>query len=278
MAYRKNAMDENKIGRLYKEGRGNGRGAEYLPWLTIHDVASHGRSHRVKGRKTGRIHHLLSDNEWRTFLFLDWCDDVTDIREQFPLNREMTRHIAESLSVRHPTDNRTKTPQVMTTDFLVDVLRDGRTWLEACCVKPSAELERPRVLEKLEIERRFWAEQDIPLRIFTELEFSQVLTTNLQWLRTLSFDNQSEPWEGYHHEHAGAVLSAIPRLHDLSLKDFCTRTDRDLSLEPGSALALVRHLVAIKSVSVDLTVPLDDHRSMEDFQLYTRMTQREEVA
>jgi len=48
------------------------------------------------------------------------------------------------------------------------------------------------VLEKLEIERRFWAEQEIPLRIITEQEFSPILTKNLQWLRMLSFDNQSE--------------------------------------------------------------------------------------
>jgi hypothetical protein len=86
MVYQRYAMDENKIARFYKEGRGQGHGAEYLPWLTISDVPSHGRSHRVKGRKTGRIHHLLSDKEWRTFLFLDWCDDVTDIREHAPNN------------------------------------------------------------------------------------------------------------------------------------------------------------------------------------------------
>jgi hypothetical protein len=54
MAYRRNKVDENKIARLYKEGRGQGRGAEYLPWITVYSVASKGRSHRVFGRKTGR--------------------------------------------------------------------------------------------------------------------------------------------------------------------------------------------------------------------------------
>jgi hypothetical protein len=271
-------MDENKIARFYKEGRGLGHGREYQPWLTTSDVRSHGRSHRVHGRKTERVHHLLSDKEWRTFLFLDWCDDVTDIREQFPLPREITRRIAERLGVRHPTDNSTRTPIVMTTDFLVDVLRDGRPCLEACFVKPSIELENSRVLEKLEIERSFWAEQNIPLRIFTELEFSKVLTTNLQWLRTLSFDNQSEPWAGYHQEHADAVLRGIPRSSNLLLRDFCTSTDRDLSLERGSTLAIVRHLVSTKSVWVDLTVPLNDHRLMEDFKPRTGKVRQEEVA
>lgn len=35
MAYRRNSIDENKIARFYKEGRGLGRGADYQPWLTI---------------------------------------------------------------------------------------------------------------------------------------------------------------------------------------------------------------------------------------------------
>jgi hypothetical protein len=198
--------------------------------------------------------------------------------DQFPLNREITRRIAESLGVRHPTDNSTKTPLVMTTDFLVDVLRGGQVCQEACFVKPSSELEKPLILEKLEIERRFWAELNIPLRIFTELEVPKVLTTNLQWLRTLSFDNQSEPWVGFHQEHADAVLRAIPRSTHILLKDFCTYTDHDLSLERGSTLALVRHLVSTKSISIDLTVPLNDHRLMEDFKPCTGKVRQEEVA
>jgi hypothetical protein len=64
----------------------------------------------------------------------------------------------------------------MTTDFLVDILRHGKTYQEAWYVKPASELEKSRVLEKLEIERRFWVEQDIPLRIATEKEFSPALT------------------------------------------------------------------------------------------------------
>lgn len=266
VAYRRNSVDEAKIARLCKEGRGQGRGADYLPWLKIYDVASKGRSHRVFGRKTGRIHHLLSDIEWRLFLYLDWCDEVTDIREQFPLNREVTCRIAEGLGVGHPKDTVTKTPLVMTTDFLVDLSRGGKTCHEACYVKPSSELRKNRVLEKLEIERRFWAEQGIPLRIFTEQEFSPILTKNLQWLRTLSFNNQSAPSAGFHQEQAEAVLVAIPRFGHLDLRQFCNRMDNELSLEPGSTLALIRYLLSEKTVSVDLTVPLNDHRQMSDFK------------
>ncbi|WP_241419497.1 TnsA endonuclease N-terminal domain-containing protein [Acidiphilium multivorum] len=154
MAYRQSTVDEGKIARLQKEGRGLGRGAEYKPWLMIYDLPSKGRSHRVFGTKTRRIHHFLSDIECRLFLHLDWCDEVADIREQFPLDRLVTRQIATSMGVRHPTDTANKTPLVMTTDFLVDVLQEGKLRQEACAVKPSADLKKRRVLEKLEICQR----------------------------------------------------------------------------------------------------------------------------
>jgi hypothetical protein len=90
MGRRRTSFDEAKIARFLKEGRGAGRGSEYKPWLTTQDVPSSGREHRVFCRKTDRIHHLLSDGEWRLFLHLEWCDGVQDIREQFPLNRDET--------------------------------------------------------------------------------------------------------------------------------------------------------------------------------------------
>ncbi len=97
-------FDEAKIARFLKEGRGVGRGADYKPWLTIDDVSSRDRSHRFLGRVTGRIHHLLSDREFRTFLIYDWSRIVTDIREQFLLDREEARRIAAAMGVQHPAD------------------------------------------------------------------------------------------------------------------------------------------------------------------------------
>lgn len=275
VAYRKSGMDEAKIAQLYKKGRGQGQGCHYKPWLTIYDLASLGRSHRVFGLKTGRIHHFLSDGEWRTFLYLDWCGDVADIREQFPLDREQTRRIADGLGVRHPVDNSGRVFQVMSTDFLIDVWRDGKLRLEACAVKRSEDLDNKRTLEKLEIERRYWADRDVPWHLLTERDFDPVVTQNLQWLRSLRFQKQREPWCGFHQEQAEAVLQAVPHWGSLSLREFCQSLDRDLDLEVGSSLTLIRHLLLTRRVTVDLTRPLTDHRVMSDFQVRPPMAGRE---
>ncbi|TEB13795.1 Transposon Tn7 transposition protein TnsA [Pelotomaculum sp. FP] len=51
-----------KIDKMIKDGRGQGHGAEYCPWLTIRDVPSQDLSTRVAGWKTGRVHHFLSNS------------------------------------------------------------------------------------------------------------------------------------------------------------------------------------------------------------------------
>lgn len=99
-------FDEAKIARFRKEGCGEGSGADYAPWLTVRDVPSRGRSHRLVGVATGRAHHLLSDIERRTFLIHDFRDDVRDIRERFPLSLDQTRSIAEAAGIRHPVDSK----------------------------------------------------------------------------------------------------------------------------------------------------------------------------
>lgn len=61
-----------------KDGRGDGELSSYKPWLTVRDLSSLGRSHRVYGHKTKRTHHLLSDLELAIFLILEWNPLILD--------------------------------------------------------------------------------------------------------------------------------------------------------------------------------------------------------
>ena len=107
-------MLSKKQEKWLKEGRGQGELADYKPWIKISDISSSGRSHRVFGHKTKRTHHLLSDLELATFLFLEWSPTVLDIREQFPLNYDTTLKIAED---KHPSVR--GDIHIMSSDFYV---------------------------------------------------------------------------------------------------------------------------------------------------------------
>jgi hypothetical protein len=111
-------LTPEKIKAKIKDGRGQGIGADYKPFINVNEISSRGRSHRVPSQKHTRIHHLLSDLELMVFLALDWDRKVIDIREQFPLVLDETLFIATEAGISHPKVG--KNNQVMTTDFLVD--------------------------------------------------------------------------------------------------------------------------------------------------------------
>lgn len=267
MARRRYDFDEDKIADFLKEGRGGGRGAGYKPWFTIQDVPANSRCHRVGGLKTGRMHHLLSDIEYRLFLLFDWADAVEDIREQFPLDRAVTRRIADEMGVRHPADVKTKVPLVMTTDMVVDVVRDGRLVTLARAVKPAAELEKPRVLEKLEIERRYWAERRVDWAIVTEREIPKTRASNIAWVHGFaSLDDLAEPHPGHHEQMAVLIRRELPlRPVNVTLRQFCADMDVRLQMEPGSSLFLIRHLIAAKVIVCDMNEPVDDSSPLSRF-------------
>ncbi len=268
MARHRYGIDEDRIARFQKEGRGQGRGADYHPWLTIQDVPSQGRSHRLKGIKTGRVHHLLSDIERDTFYLFDWADAVTDIREQFPLDRDITRRIADELGVFHPRDVGSGTPLVMTTDFLVDTVHDGRMVQLARAVKPAEELEKPRVVEKLEIERRYWAQQGVDWGIVTERDISKEMVRNIAWVHSYAvIDHMSQPYDGYYDEKARQVLRELASHPGPTLRQFCADMDLQFSMSTGDCLLLIRHLLATKAIACPMDGPTDDSKLLRQFRV-----------
>jgi hypothetical protein len=72
MAKRSRDTSKMTIEKRLKKGRGQGREADYDPWLHVQDVPSQGLTSRIKGWKTGRTHHLLSELEANYFYMLEW--------------------------------------------------------------------------------------------------------------------------------------------------------------------------------------------------------------
>lgn len=267
MARRKYSVDEALIARYLKEGRGTGFGADYKPWLKIYDVPSLGRSHRLRGIKTGRVHHFLSDIEVSLFYLLDWHDAVLDIREQFPLDREETQAIAERAGIRYPVDSRTRVPLVQTTDFLVDFVVAGAHRRIAHAVKPVEALAEKRKAELLELERLYWLARGVPWGIVTNQDIPKTLTKNIAWVHNyVDLDDLSQPHPGYYAEKADLVLNEIASWRGVSLKQACQALDDRLSMPLGTALLLVRHLIACKRLLCDMSEPQGEASPVENFR------------
>lgn len=178
MARRRYVFDEKKVQRYIAEGRGTGSGADYKPWLQYQDLSSIGRSHRIYGIKTKRVHHLFSDGEWKCFLTLQFDPKVSDIREQFPLDRLATWRCAQELGIKHPvtTDG---TPYVMTIDFMVTRRVGDRFVNQPLTFKYNLEELSSRDKELLAIQHRFFEQHNLTLRVIDESFFNDRIVKNV---------------------------------------------------------------------------------------------------
>lgn len=252
MSRRRYSWDEKRINKYVRAGRGVGSGPEYSPWLTTADVPSLGRSHRPFWWKTGRVHHFLSDNEYYAFLRHCYEDDAVDIREQFPLDRTETVLIAELLGVRHPVDCVSRVPLVMTTDLLIT--RGIRSGLRQCAyaVKEDRDMNNARTVEKLEIERLYWALRGVPWEIQLSSEIKNNTALNLAWI--FDFDASVEFGSDWI-ERVKSQLTTVVRLHPTTpIRLVCRLLDNRLGLAGGTILGVVRALLARKELLVDLNL------------------------
>lgn len=222
--------------------------------------------HRVSEVTTGRVHHLLSDIERRAFLIYDFRDDVRDIREQFPLDLDHTLAISGDAGIRHPVDSKSRTELVQTTDLVIDLEHQGRIVTIARAIKPSDALGKPRTVEKLEIERRYCNSRGVDWGIITERELPPVLLRNLELMQGCALlDDLNQPFDGYYRERASLIAAELESWPNLTLQAFCAQMDSRLSLNPGGALLLVRHLLATKTWRVDLMQPIVETMPMASF-------------
>lgn len=242
--------------------RGDGHGQAYAPWLTVQRVPTRGQANRIHGRASGREHHLLSDLEAQCLYALDWLDDVTDVREQYPLlPLEATLTIAAELGVSPPAHPRLGYPIVMTTDFLVT--REGPFGAihEAIAVKPSSALADERTLAKLEIERRYWAARSSRWNLVTERELPHALIHNLRWfapVRALGDFHMTA------HEVSLLINDLYVRLDRATepLTRVCRQADEHLGLRLGTSLTLARHALATKRWRTDLAIRIDPDKPL----------------
>jgi hypothetical protein len=251
------SWDEKKYKRFIKEERGLGIGRSYKPWLTTHEVPSKGRSSRGLGWKTGRLQHFFSDNETRYFYLLEWADHIVDIMEQYPLSDyEDAMKIAQDAGIKYPASKIDKFPYILTTDFMITLILDGKKVNIARTIKPTQELEKSEVIAKFEIERRYWLKRGIDWGIVTEEEIPRVFAANTEWLHQ---EYNLELLELGQDDISSLCNTLKTKLSSdtSSIRQICDAFDTGYNLIEGTALSLLKHMIARKQVAIDMEKTFD---------------------
>lgn len=232
--------------RYLNNGRGQGDLGSYLPWITIYDFPSKGKVVRIRGMKTGRIHHLMSQLEKTFFTILDNDPEVEDIKEQFPLPLYHTQLIAAGLNIKHPIVN--GFPYVMTTDFFY---KKNGSW-HAVQIKPSKDLDDKRILEKFLIEKTYYDKIRVDWKVLTEKDLSRETADNYSWLTSGETMEKLVPSKSMRKLLKDAFLELY---RDLSIPFHMIigEIDSQCGLLPGTALQLFKSLALDGSICLDLT-------------------------
>lgn len=173
--------------RRIKEGRGQGEGPNYKPWLRVKDVKSRGRRHRTFSVKFGRTLHLMSDLEDKTKSQAEWRDDVVDLREQVPLfPLSETQAIAKAFGYRHPRPPGAKHDIIMTTDQVWLIQTGAGRFYQPISVKYRKDIDDPRVEQKNEIEAEYWRRRPrtLPLDYCDEASATKNFVRNWRLIRS----------------------------------------------------------------------------------------------
>ena len=254
MAKRNLEWNENKLRRYLEEGRGQGKGKDYKPWLTIQDFPSLGRVSRVFCDKTQRIHHFFSDNETRMFYLFNWEDDVIDIREHFPL-LDIGQVIKDKrgLDLDKFVDKQTGTPYVFSTTFLITV-KDKRNeeFYIARSVKSAIELEKHHIIEKFELERRYWESKGIDWGIVTQKDIPVIKAKNIEWVYSALEDSLERGIDNETKMDLAQELSFILMDNPNTVRKLTSWFDDEFQLQKGTGLYLFKFLIATKSIKVDM--------------------------
>lgn len=269
MGKRNTTWDSKKIEQWIKEGRGQGEGRDYKPWLTIQDFPSMGRVTRVFGWTTQRIHHFFSDTQLKYFYLLDWEEKVIDIREHYPLiDLEVVLNDTTDLKIDKFVDKKTKEPYIITTTFLITLLdSDGKKSFAARSIKYASELSRRSTIEKLEIERRYWEAQGINWGIVTNKDINTVRAKNIEWIHSvMGFGSDNSFSED---ELADLLDALLYRFIDSqkSIKNIISGFERDYTLDAGMGLFLFKRLIAEKRISLDMDRPININQTCKSIYI-----------
>jgi len=214
-------------------------GKDYQPFLENRDVPSMGKRTRIKSWTVGRTHHLFSNLELGAFLTLDTDPNVVDIREQYPLLPvRVVQQLADDLGVRYSMNGAF---HVHTTDFLVTMKNGSHI---AYSVKPSTQLKSKRVLEKLALENRFWALNDIQHSIITELDLNQPVINGIAQYHSYRFDWIDSKEHSTDLAIEEAILSAISAHPTTPLSSLCEMVEKSIGTQSGHALRTVKRCLA----------------------------------
>lgn len=247
--------------RWIKEGRGMGTGAAYKGWLQYGDFPSLGNTLRHKESRHGRGVLALSKLEQDLLAVLECNPNVVAIYDQVPLNLDDTQAIATEIGVPHPVADRSRYPFVMTSDFLIDLKTPGGIIQVPIQAKFVDDLRNHTEYRKVEIERRYWLDRGLKLRLVTETPrcLPTILVANARSLMAHRFTEDHDAESGAKLSWAQRCAMVLHAVHKTERPTTLNELAHGLAQRTSSAIedftTPIQHLIFTHELPCDLSKP-----------------------
>ncbi len=221
--------------------------------LKVTTFSSKGRATRINSIKNNEIYHLQSDNQLRMFLLLEWLDIVTDIKVNYELNDlETNLENIENLRLDKFVDKESGILYKFHTNFLITINKQNVEEQVAISVKSVTELERKVVIEKIEIERRYWSSKGIKFYIITDNQLDRTIVENIMWVRETLLDKDISNKE----ELANELYYLLEANRLVNVNSLLKVFDSD-KCKNGIGLFIFRYLIANKMIKTNMKKHID---------------------
>lgn len=271
----------DKLAEWISMGLGQGHGENYQPWLQIKRWNPSKVSCQAYERLPPyqRSCHFLSKSEWMLGVLFAWVG--AEVREQYPiwpwphphplygLNSEWDGQLPWSnglmalcanAGIEHGVFIGTHIPYIWTLDMVLTVypINDHKPCCIVVSVKPlnSEQIQHPdpinRVIEKLEVERRYCDAMGIRYFVADSTLYPGPLLGQLSWLASAAYpltDNIARIAERFYDRY-----DAHPNRYSLSEWIECLQSD--FGLAKPEADNLIQHSLWHQVIDYDLSQPV----------------------
>ena len=158
--------------------------------------------------------------------------------------------MAIAAGIDHPSTNGVM--HTMSSDFMVNTSNtfQPKFVLQA---KYAQAIQDSRTIEKLELERRYWQQKEVPWLVITDQDIPKVVFQNISWLYPAQRDELNEDVVLDRHKFYSYQFKQSP---DKTIIEIAKKLDVEYKMSVGESLLEIRQLLARRCFVFNILTPI----------------------
>ncbi|WP_327991919.1 TnsA endonuclease C-terminal domain-containing protein [Heyndrickxia sporothermodurans] len=168
-------------------------------------------------------------------------------------------------------NQKTGEPLILTTTFLITKKdENGELSYFARSVKDYRQLENKQVIERYEIMKKYWEGKGVDYGIITNKEIPLMVAKNIEFIHPyfhLEEYGIEEEMQGF---LKNRLVDMIGNSETKKINEILSMFDNEFNIDQGTGIAIYKHLLSRKILSVDMNEAISFKQSCNSVQILTK--------